>query len=112
MRARGEESVGEHGVDAVFADRHVREGVETGFVGDRLPLIARADIDERDVDAGQHSSSGVLDHSGDLCRVELCVRRRGAEDDDARGDNKAPIHSSSSHQGPSNSRLICLWRTL
>ena len=63
----------------VLADRHVRERVEARFVGDRLALDARADVDERDVNARKHGSGRVLHHAGNLCRVELRVRGRRAQ---------------------------------
>ena len=84
-------------------DRHVREGVQAGLIGHRLAFDLGANVHEGDIDAGEHCPGSVLDNTGDLGRIELCMGGSGGEQDgNIRGGNEAPIHSSSSHQGPTN----------
>jgi hypothetical protein len=86
---------GEHRRDLILTDRHVREGIKAGFVGDCLARDLRPDVGERDVHARQDGPGGVLHHTGDVGRVELRVCRRRTHHEHTDNEGDAPGHDSS-----------------
>ncbi len=97
---------GEHRGHLVLADRYVGECIEAGFVGHSRACDLRPDAGERDVDTRQNGAGGVLHHTGDGGRVELCVRRRRTHQQHTDNTGDAPGHAPSKTDIPKSEGLI------